>query len=524
MSARGGVIWLGAAALLGVVAFVASRVWRSHTFDEDDSDDDDVETKRRRRLRNLRNENASRSQDMDELAESMHSKTSTAAWHALGLEQPLVIATVGLPARGKSFISKMIIRYLKWTGFECEVFNVGSYRRKIGLQSADSSFFDMTNEKAKQVREDMAQAVQDDMYAWLHESATKRRVAIFDATNTTKSRRLALAKRARNENVFLLFVESICDDQTVLRRNYELKLANDDYKGMEPEKALSDFIARVVAYEKVYETIEDGENDSNISYIKLINVGQKIIARNCSGYLPSQISFYLQNVHINPRKIFLCLTAETMHELKYAGSPGEVSGDVQQGQEQCVDGEYYASGELSPSGRVFALNVAKFIQAEQENMQDAGKEMLVLTGTSREQAESVQHLRILYYVYCTPLLNELRGGDLHGMSKEEIKSKYPVEYEMRARDKLQYRYPGAGESYLDVIERVRPIIIELERQRKSVLIVCHMAVLRCITSYFLNTDLPQIPFKQFKKHTVYELEVGPFGSVLREHDSNKLEF
>jgi adenylylsulfate kinase-like enzyme len=51
----------------------------------------------------------------------------------LGLEQPLVIAMVGLPARGKSYIVKMIRRYLRWIGFETEVFNVGNYRRKIGL-------------------------------------------------------------------------------------------------------------------------------------------------------------------------------------------------------------------------------------------------------------------------------------------------------------------------------------------------------------------------------------------------------
>jgi hypothetical protein len=57
----------------------------------------------------------------------------------LGLEQPLVIAMVGLPARGKSYLVKMIRRYLRWIGFETEVFNVGNYRRKIGLAGTMAS-------------------------------------------------------------------------------------------------------------------------------------------------------------------------------------------------------------------------------------------------------------------------------------------------------------------------------------------------------------------------------------------------
>ena len=47
-------------------------------------------------------------------------------------------------------------------------------------------------------------AVQESMYEWLHGKAEGGRVAIFDATNTTIARRLALAQRARKENVFLL--------------------------------------------------------------------------------------------------------------------------------------------------------------------------------------------------------------------------------------------------------------------------------------------------------------------------------
>jgi hypothetical protein len=59
--------------------------------------------------------------------------------------------------------------------------------------------------------------------------------------------------------------------------------------------------------------VEDYEDDNHISYIKLVNVGQKVITRNCHGYLPSQVAFYLQNVHISPRKIYLSVNAEAVN-------------------------------------------------------------------------------------------------------------------------------------------------------------------------------------------------------------------
>ena len=41
-----------------------------------------------------------------------------------------VVVMVGLPARGKTFVSKKLVRYLNWIGIRSRVFNVGEYRRK----------------------------------------------------------------------------------------------------------------------------------------------------------------------------------------------------------------------------------------------------------------------------------------------------------------------------------------------------------------------------------------------------------
>lgn len=60
----------------------------------------------------------------------------------------------------------------------------------------------------------------------------------------------------------------------------------------------------------------------------------------------------------------------------------------------------------------------------------------------------------------------------------------------RQRDKLGYRYPQ-GESYLDVIDRLEPVIFEIERAKGPILVVGHQAVLRCLFGYFLGRGMEQ---------------------------------
>lgn len=83
-------------------------------------------------------------------------------------------------------------------------------------------------------------------------------------------------------------------------------------------------------------------------------------------------------------------------------------------------------------------------------------------------------------------LDELYAGVCDGMTYAEIEEMYPEEYKMRKEDKLGYRYPR-GESYLDVISRLDPLVHELESYSEPVLIVGHQAVLRLIYAYFVGT-------------------------------------
>jgi 6-phosphofructo-2-kinase/fructose-2,6-biphosphatase 2 len=70
------------------------------------------------------------------------------------------------------------------------------------------------------------------------------------------------------------------------------------------------------------------------------------------------------------------------------------------------------------------------------------------------------------------------------MTYEEIQKKFPDDFRARDQNKFFYRYPR-GESYEDLVVRLEPVMMELERQG-NVLVVTHQAVLRCILAYFLD--------------------------------------
>lgn len=140
------------------------------------------------------------------------------------------------------------------------------------------------------------------MMKWFREG--KGKIAILDATNSTKSRRRWIQERCVAEGVETLFVESKCDDQDLIRSNVlEVKTTSPDYHGQDPEAAVEDFLKRIRNYEKVYETLDEDEAD--LTYVKLINVGSQFVINRIQDYLQSRVVYYLMNLHIKPRSIWL---------------------------------------------------------------------------------------------------------------------------------------------------------------------------------------------------------------------------
>lgn len=152
------------------------------------------------------------------------------------------------------------------------------------------------------MRRAAAEAAVSDMLKWFREDNGV--VGIFDATNSTKSRRAWIHKRCEEAGIETLFVESLCDDEDIIMSNIlEVKTTSPDYKGQDPEIAAQDFRNRIRHYETVYETIS--EDEKAYTYVKLINVGSTVIINQIKDYLSSRLVYYIQNLHIKPRSIWL---------------------------------------------------------------------------------------------------------------------------------------------------------------------------------------------------------------------------
>jgi 6-phosphofructo-2-kinase/fructose-2,6-biphosphatase 2 len=92
---------------------------------------------------------------------------------------------------------------------------------------------------------------------------------------------------------------------------------------------------------------------------------------------------------------------------------------------------------------------------------------------------------------------------LHHLTYAEIEERYPHDFKARDEDKYNYRYLG-GESYRDVVIRLEPIIMELERS-ENILIITHQAVLRCIYAYFMGSPQDKSPWMEVPLHTLIRL-------------------
>jgi len=170
-----------------------------------------------------------------------------------------------------------------------------------------------------------------------------------------------------------------------------------------------------------------------------------------TGFIQSKIVSFLMNLHIIPRPIYFVRHGESQFNVE-----NRVGGDA----------------DLTLEGIEFAGKLNKFFQNEFRSQMNGGslKPVKIFTSTMKRAVNTAKALELNGKPVCLKLLDELSAGDCDGMTYNEIAEKYPIVTEGRKADKLKYRYPR-GESYLDVINRIEPIIFEIERTKDPVIVV-----------------------------------------------------
>uniref|UniRef100_A0A6B2L905 6-phosphofructo-2-kinase domain-containing protein n=1 Tax=Arcella intermedia TaxID=1963864 RepID=A0A6B2L905_9EUKA len=320
----------------------------------------------------------------------------------------------------------------------------------------------------------MTKRMLTDMFEWFDQENGE--VAIFIPWVTTHHLQKRIVSRCHQEvnrgkkKVEVLFVENICDDPSILMENMKVKLKYaPEWKDRPLKESMQSLQTQIVKYQTKFDTI----NDDSFSYVKIINLRSKVICNGIFGHLPSVITTFLMSIHIGIRPVWLTTPAQFTH----------------------TDGQLSATDD----GEKFRRQLPLFLQKRLPNNSD----LIVFTAPDKTSSKTVEYLPWTHKIE-TPVLNLLSAGVCTGMSKADIANKMPEVWQKWRKDPYHFRFPS-GESYEDLVYRLDPFILQLERFTVPVLVVVHDTVLQVLYSYFKNQDVTQSPLLHLPKHTIIEL-------------------
>ncbi|KAK2462996.1 hypothetical protein APHAL10511_004983 [Amanita phalloides] len=276
----------------------------------------------------------------------------------------ILILTVGLPARGKTHISRALERYLRWMGIKTQVISLGDYRRKTlgGAQKLPKDYF-TPGEKSPEtltLRKTVAEGCEKLIWSFFDAGG---QVVIYDANNGTRAQRQVYAERFHSKGIHVIYLESLCDNKEIIETNIRnVKISSPDYRNWDPDKAVEDYYKRIMEHEKYYQTVEETE----WPFIRIINVGEKIEVNNIQGYLQSRIVFFLMNIHNRYRTIYFARSGQSL-----------------------LEHSYKADSDLSPVGWNYAEKLAEFVlerrtkNLEARGLNPAERRLVIWTSTRR---------------------------------------------------------------------------------------------------------------------------------------------
>jgi len=412
-----------------------------------------------------------------------------AGW--VGSINPYVIVMVGLPGRGKSYMSQRINRWLNWKGLKSRIFNLGEYRRKLfGLQSVDHNWFDPENRDNSVKRDAILSLAIDDLKTWIE--GENGQIGIIDGTNSSPTRRaLILTKLEEYDRPFsldrILWVESICENEEAIRENIlHSKIGGWDYSGRPMDSAIKDFNDRISQYRKTYVPL-NCTSDRNLKFIQIHNetglkghFPDRVILNRVNDQFSQKISYFLMNLHAKNIVIYLTRHGESTAQIK------KVIG---------------TDAELTDRGVLYSHQLKRTMDGELREHPVVD----VLCSTLRRSYRTAMPFTDdpKYVVKQWKQLNEINGGHFEGLTYDEVKDQWPKTYNLRQGNKYHCGWPG-GESYQQMIIRLENIFLEIERCRNPMLIIAHQAICRGIYAYLTYMLPERCVDVEIASHTIYK--------------------
>ncbi|KAJ1920363.1 hypothetical protein H4219_001338 [Mycoemilia scoparia] len=384
---------------------------------------------------------------------------------------------------------------MTWLGVKSKHFGVGEYRRHLYGSKVSADTFDPGNSATEKLRRKANEECLNDMIDFLTKQGGQ--VGIYDASNLVATERRELYNKLFEIGIHPLFIEYICDKQEVVEDNIrKVKVISPDYVSWDKEKAFEDFKEKIKRMEPLYQTIED----IDLPFVKLYNVGDRIIVNQINGYLQTRIVFYLMNLHISNRTIYLARSGQSVRE-----------------------DSYKADAQLSEEGIKYSKALYKAVTKRINETQGSQKTneasklpsaLKVWTSARLKCSQTTEYFKQdpNAVVRQRMLLKGLNPGLCESLDMDQIKEQFPKEYEHFIKNPYTHRFPRA-ESYHDVAVRLEAVILELEREKNDVIIIAPESVLRCIYAYFAPNPVPknEIPNLKFPRTTFMEITPTAYG-------------
>ncbi|KAJ7927594.1 6-phosphofructo-2-kinase-domain-containing protein [Mycena leptocephala] len=390
----------------------------------------------------------------------------------------ILIVTVGLPARGKTHISRALERYLRWMGVKTQVVSLGDYRRKMlgGTQKLPPDYFTLgeKTEETKALRIKVSTGCEKTIWDYFGAGG---QVVIYDANNGTRAARQALAEKFDKAGIHVVVLESLCDNQEIIERNIRsVKISSPDYRGWNPDKAVEDYYTRIKDHEKYYEPVEE----TTWPFIRIINVGEKIMVNNIQGYLQSRIVFFLMNIHNRYRTIYFARSGQSL-----------------------IEHSYKADSDLSPAGWEYAERLKEFVLERRTKQGQSDRRLVIWTSTRRRAHHTAWPFLATAQASAAAvpeLLSVPEPLSPDGLTTATRISSPALNVKVVEKTQMSRSTPCAGAR----ADRARA-------RAGDLLIVGHASVIRCLLAYLIGLPASEIPAIEIARGDLLEVVPASYG-------------